>query len=179
MSRLKTEYFRDDLREQIDKLGISVYEVERRSGVNNSGLYRILNGQRPSVDRSTLRALADAVEMDYEIRGDRVTLFERMPELVVDENLGGESLEGRIVQMMKKMDVEHLIAVDKLVRIIATMDGQEVVDLVSICEALDMGKNKKIFLKKLRAFADILIPYEAVVKDEDEEKSEERLFRQN
>ncbi len=179
MSRLKTMYFLEDLKRQIDKLGISVYEVERRSGVNNSGLYRILNGQRPSIDRATLRAVADAVEMDYEINGDRVQLFERQPELVVDENLGGESLEGRIVQMLKKMDVEHLQAVDRLVQIIASMDRHEIVDLIEICEALDMGKNKAVFLRKLRAFADIVMPYEVMIRNGDNKESKKRVFGQN
>jgi hypothetical protein len=58
------------------------------------------------------------------------------------------------------------------------MDDEEIIDFMQACDALDMGKNKEVFLDKLKAFARIVMPYQAVNNHDQKEKSESSVFGQ-
>jgi len=170
MSRIKTESFLHDIQERVDELCLSVPEIEAESGIHNSVLYRILEGSRKTVDRATLRRLADALKMDYKVNGDWAKLTKQRTVEGVNQDRGAGSLRELLDDMYKDLSAAHLEAVHKFARIIATMDDAEIIDFMEACEALDMDKNKGVFLDKLKAFAKIVMPYDSVKKQQWNEK---------
>ncbi len=170
MSRIKTESFLRTMRDRVDELCLSVPEIETKSGIHNSVIYRILEGSRETVDRATLRRLANALEMDYMVKGDWATLTKQRTVEDVNQVRGGDSLRDLLNDMYKDFSAAHLESVQKFARIIVTMDHAELVDFNEACDALDMDKNKGVFLEKLKAFVKIVTPYETVKK---QQRSEE------
>lgn len=171
MSRIKTEYFLNELQKRIDELGLSIPELEAKSGVYNSGLYMLFQGRKKSVDRSTFRALADAVEMDFKISGDVGKLTKRLPVDAANKNGAGDRRGEKLEEILHEMSDEHYEAVERFATIVATMSKEEIIDLNQAWDQLDLGKNKAVFLKKLRAFADIIQPYGSMKKSNEGKKS--------
>lgn len=177
MSRIKTENLIPVVQARIDKLAISIPELEKLSGLHNKTLYLLLKGEKQQIDRATLRALANALQMNYEIVGDQATLSEKEAVRVIGGSKSVEkSIEG-VVQMLQKVDPEALDAIEDLVGIFAAMHASEVVELRDVCMNLMVGKNKQLFIEKLKAFAKILMPYEEMEKNAVREESKSQMMR--
>jgi predicted transcriptional regulator len=167
-----------DIINRRDELALSNYEVASRCDVHRSTIYRFLEGKTTLVDRSTLRDIANALDLRLEIKGSNARVY-------IEKSTGGSepittANDGlrRVLEMLKKMDVEQIDAVDKMSRMIALMDREEVINMTQVFEQLGMIENRAVFIEKLTAFAKIIMPYKVIHQNERTEESQSGVFGQ-
>ena len=79
--KLNAEYMKAALQAIMDVEGMSPEEIANAAGLNRTAIYKILNGNTSAVRRSTIRQIADGLNYNFVIEGDRVTFVKR-PEKV-------------------------------------------------------------------------------------------------
>ncbi len=81
--KLNAEYMRAAIQVIMDEAGVSPEEIANAAGLNKTAIYKILNGNTTAVRRSTIRQIADGMNYDFQIDGDKVTFTRRAqaPEL--------------------------------------------------------------------------------------------------
>jgi len=75
--KIDTKTFSKELKNIVDADGMSISELAAKSGISRQTLYEVIEGQRPSLQRATMRRIAEATGRDFKIDGDKVTFVKR------------------------------------------------------------------------------------------------------
>ena len=167
MSRIKVSSILDDVLKRVDELNWSIPDLADQAGLHRTTIYHMINGKHKTTDRETVRCLADALGMKVKMEGSLAKLYVEgrieAKRVQAGVHLGNEG----IADMLKTMNTQQLEAVDEMVRIIALMDGEEIVDLLKVCNVLAQERNKQQFLRRLKAIAELILPFEVLKEDGD------------
>ena len=153
-----------------DKAGMSIDELANKSGLNRTTIYRLFHGQRDWVDRSTATKIARGLGAEIEFKRSQVRLFLANPsekiERILEDSISINEKEaavglfiGRVVEMLRKLDVEALEIAEDLVKLIVTMDKEDLVNLHHVQKVLLEDENRMLFKEKLKAFVALVMPY--------------------
>lgn len=171
MPLIKAESFTEEFLQACDRKHWNLAQLAKASQVHHAMVYRLFNGKQESVNRKTVVKLASALDLSIRIRGDRVEFdVHGGVDPKANQPVGETDIQG-VVDVLKKMNYSQIAAVEQLTRIIAMMEHHEVIDLLQVCEILEHEGNKALFLRKLKAMAEIIMPYEAVKNHGVEQKS--------
>ena len=157
------------IRAILDNRGLSGDELAAMASIDKTTVYRILNLKNKTVDRGTLRRLADGLDCDFIINGSEVKLLERSnfggkkaPNDGNENGLRGkedaEGKIGRIVKMLMEMDAETIETATSFVSLLAELQGNDLTILAEVRELLRKTENKEEWLKRLRALVTLIGP---------------------
>ncbi|MBN1561503.1 helix-turn-helix transcriptional regulator [candidate division KSB1 bacterium] len=153
-----------------DKAGMSIDELADKSGLNRTTIYRLFQGQRDWVDRSTATKIARGLGAEIEFKRSQVRLFLANPaekiEKILEDSISINDQEaaigrfmGRVVEILRNVDTEVLEIAEDLVRLIVTMDKDDLLDWHHVQKTLFGEENRMLFKKKLQAFVILVMPY--------------------
>ena len=109
------------LKELIKQKGISIYSLSRETGIPHSTLSRFLNQKTETINRSTLKILADYfhVNLDWLITGNG----EQYPS-VAQQNQSGDNIHGRSVTVNNSETAKLLDIIKECHEILRKKDEQ-------------------------------------------------------
>ena len=148
------------VRERMDQLSLSPVMLAKKMGTHPSTIYRIIKEETKRVERETLKALAGALDLHFNIKGSEVTFSLSSGERQKEEDRQRNLAILGVSDMLKKMDMKQLTALDEIARIIAEMDGEDLIDLQKVCGMISGETNKKKFIRKLKAMSELVMSYD-------------------
>ena len=180
--KINAEIFAKELQKWLDRRVMSPEELAKASGVHKTTVYRALKGSGLGVDRATIRKIVAGFGLEVEIQGQNIRLYEDVKKDVEFgeessdrfrsgvENRKGEVIR-RMIERLKEVDVESLEMCERLMNVLLNLDKRSLIEIDKLVEKLDAGANEKVFVEKMKAFASLVMPYEAMNHEKERQES--------
>lgn len=158
-----------------EKAEMNMTSLAKKSHINRTTLYRLFNGETTYIDKDTAHKIAKGLGAEIEFNGPNTRLFlpnldEKIESFFQDTvSIGANNgrvgtIISEIVKMLKSVDVEVLETAEEFVKLIVSMDKEDIVNVRKLQMVMNREENRELFKEKLRALVLLALPY---VKEEE------------